>query len=226
MLCFFFFYIGSSGICGQTSFLIKGTSAKFFDWKGYGLRLHIPQNALPAGQTKCSVHIEASLVTAKQLDLPDELEVVSAIYNISTSMSMEFTHPVTIEIQHCVRKDHDHAALSFIVSKSDSSRTFQTLKGGQFPTNHSYGCISVTHFSEYMIVLLWRWLRRRLLNATTDTAVGPATHPTTEPRSYRAQLFYIHDKRWMWKIDFVIICDLEVCLTVSFARILVWNCMH
>lgn len=175
-------------------------------------------------------------MTAKQLGLSDDFELVSAIYKISTSMNMEFVQPVTIEIQHCVREDYDHTGLRFIVCKSDSSCKFETMEEGEYPTNSSYGHISVTHFSEYGIVLLWRWLKNWLINGTaetaleaatpptadfTETALEPATHlatdTTTEPRSYCAQIFYIYDKCSMWKIHFVIISDLEICKTVSFA---------
>ena len=42
-----------SHICATKSIHTSGNYD--FDWKGYGFKMHVPENALPAGETECVV---------------------------------------------------------------------------------------------------------------------------------------------------------------------------
>ena len=131
--------IACSHICATKNIHISGNYD--FDWKGYGFKMHVPENALPAGEAGCVVDITVILPRIKQFDLPDNAIPVSAFYDISAPSGFG---PVEVKIQHCVCTMQD-AVLSFVISRDNMP--FQYLEGGVFPVNSSYGRVSVAHFS-------------------------------------------------------------------------------
>ena len=188
-----FSFPACSHICATESILVSGKNV--FVWKGYGFKMHIPENALPAGKTECVVHLAVTLPTIKQFDLPDNAIPVSAFYDISAPSGFG---PVTVEIQHCVCTSQG-AALSFIISTNDMP--FEYMKGGELnPENRSYGRVQVEHFSKKRLALVSK--KRK-----------SGTEPS--PRCYCAQLFYETKEHLQWLLHFTITCDLEVCKTVS-----------
>ena len=176
-----------SHICATKSIHISGNYD--FDWKGYGFKMHVPENALPAGETECVVDTTVILPRIKQFDLPDNAIPVSAFYDISAPSGFG---PVEVKIQHCVCTKQD-AVLSFVISRDNMP--FQYLEGGVFPVNSSYGRVSVAHFSKPKLGIVSR--RRK------------HDHEPS-PRCYCAQLFY-----GKLSLHFTITCDLKVCKTVS-----------
>ena len=73
------------------------------NWKGYGLRLHVPPNSLPEGCSLLELNIAVS--RAKDYKLPAERDgiIVSAVYSFSHDLGeRKLRRPVTLEMQHSV----------------------------------------------------------------------------------------------------------------------------
>ena len=134
-------------------FLIQGDSPQFFNWEQYGLRIAVPQGTLSPTDT-CEVSVAA--LVGGQFQLPEESELISAVYNITVSKPL--LKPVKLEIQHCaclVTRDHTRY-LSFATASIQQSTTlpykFQLQEGGQFYPGDQYGSINLTNFCLKAIV--------------------------------------------------------------------------
>ena len=134
-------------------FLIQGDSPQFFNWEQYGSRITVPQGTLSPTDT-CEVSVAA--LVGGQFQLPEETELISAVYNISVSKPL--LKSIKLEIQHCARLvTRDHTSyLSFATSSVQQSTTlpykFQLQEGGQFCPGDHYGSINLTHFCLKAIV--------------------------------------------------------------------------
>ena len=221
---------------------MAGDIAQSFNWSGYGLQLHLPDNALPSDQTPCCIHVATSLPTAEQLDLPANAVPVSAFYDLTGPR--QFLHPIMIKMEHCSHPSR-YAALSFVVSRNENPCKFEYLEGGIFPADSSYGSVSVTHFTNFGIVAILKtygWVADTLkmlfsqIEQPEESSSEPSTGPSTpleqsgvpnpehhimlcalDPiRCYCAQIFYGLGKGMLeWLVHFTITCDLEVCKAVS-----------
>ena len=78
---------------GKTKFTVptKGVS---FEWREYGLRLHVPKGSLPPGIEECKIDIRASL--SGQFQLPKDSDLLSPVFWIT--LPCKFFKPVTLEI--------------------------------------------------------------------------------------------------------------------------------
>ena len=68
-------------------------------WKGYELRLYIPQGSLPAGHIHCCMKIRVAI--SGQFQFPGDSRPDNAVYWLSSDLEEEFSQPLTLEIQHC-----------------------------------------------------------------------------------------------------------------------------
>lgn len=179
-------------VIGETEFTVPVQGGSF-EWRGYGLKLHVPEGNLQAGMTICRVHIRVSL--RGQFQLPNGSNLLSPVFWISTPC--KFLKPVTLEIQHCAPREDETVLsdLSFVTarcSQEDLPYRFRFVDGGVFTTHSSYGSIQLSHFSGKGVVG-----RKRT------------------PRSYCAHLYHtmklIHD----WRFYLAITQDLDAQLTVS-----------
>ena len=133
----------------------------------YGINLHFP---------KCDMAREIQVtviplnVSCDDCSLPDDAELVSAVYRIEASEQLP--SPVVVEIQHCIQLSNkdDTSALSFVRSNSDCDPPYQfkTLQGGQFSVNTRYGGIKLSHFSDIAIVGFFKRLLSRFLVCSTN----------------------------------------------------------
>ena len=183
---------------GEVEFTVS-TEGGSFQWKGYGLRLHVPKGSLPPGTAECRINIRVSL--SGQFQLPEGSDLLSPVFWISASC--KFTKPVTLEIQHCALTDDEAVLsnLSFVsarCSQRDLPYTFTTMGGGVFTTNSTYGSIQLNHFS----------------------GVGVTGRKGT-PRSYCAHVYHTKKKDYEWRFYFVIIQDLDAKNTVNFCSCIV-----
>ena len=169
-----------------------------FQWKDYGFKLHIPENALPEGVTKYSVNIKASL--AGQFELPEGYELVSAVYWVATSG--KFTIPVTIEVQHCANFSDPNQLCFVRTSRAQKSLPykFKIIDGGSFSLGSKYGVLSTTHFC--------------------GIGVAKKVKPGEHSCQYCAQVYFTakHLQDY-WYCHFVVTKNLEMCLTVSYKEI-------
>ena len=177
---------------GETEFTVT-TQGGSFEWKGYGLRLHVPKGNLPAGMGECSIRIRASF--SGQFQFSDDSDLLSPVFWLSAPC--KFTKPVTLEIQHCALREDEAALssnLSFVSAKCSQKKlpyTFRQVDGGVFTTHSSYGSIQLSHFSGFGI-----------------------TGRKRTPRSYCAHLYHTMKQTYDWRYYFVLTQDLDAKNTV------------
>ena len=179
-------------VVGHTT-LIVTNSAQSFYWSGYGFRLQVYQGSLPAGVDQCDVHITASL--AGQYQLPDNVQLVSAVFWIRTDPQFRFKKKLTVEIQHCA-KITSSTKLTFVravCSQETRPYIFKKLEGrGSFSMQSSYGSLELDHFS----------------------GLGVAGEDVE--RMYTASLYYLGSELHSREIHFVVNWDVKAYKTVSF----------
>ena len=177
----------------QTSITIRAGEAPSFEWKEYGLRLHVPEGALPPHLSESTLHIQASL--CGQFEFPNSSELVSAVYWISCAS--KFSKPVTLDLQHCAVGQT--SSLQFVRAKCTQKTLpyqFQPIDG-VFICDSDYGSTSITHFSGIGIVrTLQSWLGR-------------------SSETYLAQVYLKNVNLNEWKVYFIVTKNLEPTLTVS-----------
>ena len=131
-----------------------------------------------------------------KFELPENSELVSPIYWVSTPKNLWFSTPLIVHIQHCASVEYrDNSVLSFVVAKCtepDLPYKFKFLDGGVFVPYNSYGSISVTHFSGLGVVSK----QRKCL-------------------SYCARTYVASRGKNDWRVYFVIIKDLDIVLKVQ-----------
>ena len=189
-------------VIGETSFLVT-SQTQTFNWKGYGLKLHIPEGSLPAKVEQCRLHIKVGL--SGQFAFPQNTSLVSAVYWLDTEPRCKFSEAITVEIQHCA-KPTQRSRLSFVrakCSQKDLPYTFKILDGGVFTQQTNFGCISLNGFS--ILSVLKRFL---LVDDHQQQALD-------EDPYYCASLYYIGSKFTFWKVHFVVTAKLDAYSTVS-----------
>jgi len=178
-----------------TSVLVTNQS-QTFHWAGYGLKLHIPQGALPTGLEECRLLIKVGL--SGQFALPQNTSLVSAVYWLDSEPRRKFSQPLTLEIQHCVKPTHT-SRLSFVHAKCSQTHlpyVLETVKSGVFSSESVYGSVQLTQFS---------------LVATV------CNEPVSEVRLYCACLYYMRGRENLRNMHFVITWNDETHITVSHA---------
>ena len=196
-------YLRGVEVIDQTCFTYT-RRAQSFEWRGFGLKMHFKEDALPVNVNECQIHIKASL--SGQFQLPENTTLLSSIYWIVCPH--EFMKPVTVEIQHCAAMPELQAGLTFIIAKCTQQHLpykFKILNGGVFSPNSQYGSIELSHFSGVGVTFqsMMQWL-----------GFTPF-QPTFNPRSYRAQLYYSSSGVHSWEVYLAITWNLELHITVS-----------
>ena len=164
-----------------------------FEWKGYGLRLHVPEGSLPSGVEKCTVNIRASL--PGKFQLPEDTILLSPVFWISAPCKS--TKPVTLEIQHCALREDEKvlAGLTFVSAKDSQKNPpyrFKPLDGGVFTMQSAYGTIQLRHFC----------------------GIGVTGHEST-PRSYYAHVYHAMERVNKWRYYLAIAQDHPILNSVS-----------
>ena len=163
-------------VAGMELFLVQNNSHKVYtllNWEEYGLKITIPHEAVPLYDT---VEVAITALVGGEFILPEDTELVSAVYAIS--VSKQFLKPVQLEIQHCVsiEKPADSNYLSFATAPSDeTSCEFQPVKGaGEFSVRSRYGRMYITEFSRWSII---KKVRRRFRRFLPSSGTPPRTEP-------------------------------------------------
>ena len=184
-------YLRGVNVIAETNVLVTN-EAQTFNWKGYGLKLHIPPGTMPADLEECRLLMKVGL--SGQFELPENTSLVSAVYWIDSEPRCNFSQPLTLEIQHCVKPTHT-SKLSFVhakCSQTDLPYTFKAMeKKGSF-SESAYGCVQLTHFSLVALV--------------NDEPVV---------RLYHGSLYYMRSQMNLREMHFVITWDDEPHATVS-----------
>ena len=125
-------------------------------WEEYGLRLHMPQNALPEDLNDWQLKI--AVFSSGQFELPKDGVLVSAVYSFSHNLgNRKLRNPVTLEMQHCA----SNKMLSDLYIVRASSRAkdplkFEIISGGIFEPDTGYGVIKLDQFCS---ISCWLWKR-------------------------------------------------------------------
>ena len=190
-------------VCGQITVVVHSSHTQKITWEEFGLKLHIDEGSLPAGVHQCSLSIKASL--AGQYEFPDNSYLVSAIFWLRCEPMCKFTKPITVEMQHCARRENlANFKLMFVravCSQKQLPYTFKQL-GGDFSNHSFYGVVDVNSFSALAI-----------------------TQEGSEEREYCSQLFYLSNYFSGHRIDLVITWNTEAHLNVSLKK-LISPCSH
>ena len=126
-------------------------------WEGYGLRLHIPSNALPEGYSQFELKMKVALSKHFQLQAEDGF-LVSAVYSFSHDLGD--SEPITVEMQHCAATSVVKY-LSIVRANDESPGDFKIMEGGVFDRTDGYGAIELHNFCRLAVYLKWRitsWL--------------------------------------------------------------------
>ena len=172
------------------------TSGRSFEWKGHGLKLHVPEGGAPP--EGCWVDVKAGL--GGEFEFPEGSHLVSGVYWLSCKET--FQKRVTLEMQHCAS---DCSNLCFAVTKCsqrDLPYKFCIMNEGVFSQHSSYGSITVSQFSLFGIF-------QRFFQALCPC------------KKYCAQLYYLDRGVNRWRLDFLVTVNLDLCLQVN--TILIWS---
>ena len=182
-------------VIGEASVMVTN-KAQSFHWVGYGLKLHIPEKALPTHLEECKLLIKVGI--SGQFALPENTSLVSAVYWLDSEPRCKFSKYLTVEIQHCALSSQ-MSRLNFAVARCSQSPlpyAFKILKGGVFNSQSTYGCIQLQHFSLITLV-------RNILRGEENV-------------KYRASLYYLKREMLRRDIHFVITRDQETHATVCY----------
>ena len=190
-------------VIAQTQVVVHNNGAQSFEWKGYGLKLLIPCDALPRGLESCIITIRVGL--SGQFQLPRHYDIISAVYDIRTTA--ELARPIAIEIDHCAHCISPRY-FTFAVAKSQMGPPymFELLPGGLFAPSSRYGKISVQQFSLFSIL--------RYIGSFQWLFPAPSV-------CYCAQVYYVCEQITDWRLHFIITRDLpdKVCVFCSYLLI-------
>ena len=147
--------------------------AYYFPIRHFGIELYFP----PTSHIKRGIDVTLKVrETDNGFQIPNNLELVSAIYNISTSRSLPVQ--ADLKIQHCVPGHMvTSGRLTFVCAHNGPPYQFQQIDGGVFSQDSSYGLIKVSEFSDFGIAWLLRGWRQP--HAPTNLVVGVYSYGTT-----------------------------------------------
>ena len=172
---------GDVHVAGKKLFQIQDNLPQLLSWEEYGLRITVPEGAVPPSET---IEVSITALVGGEFILPEDSELVSAVYTITVSKPL--LKPVQLEIQHCVSIGTQSQAncLSFVTSSSNRCPfDFQSVYKGSFLVGTRYGRILISEFSSWAIVQTikgcFKKLRHSSRQTTSDACVTmPHSSPT------------------------------------------------
>ena len=186
-----------------------------YHWKGHGLRLHIPADALDPSTPPLIMRIQASL--SGQFKLPDDMDLVSGVYWIYFPAGV-LKKPVTLELQHCAYLEQtEQTYLSFVTSKCNQPLPYQfkPLPGGVFTTSSDHGTVQLNHFSA-MAVAKKNGRRTQSHSRRQEGDTDDKNAVQRVGKKYLVLTYFTQARptRTTWKMYFTIIPNLELHLKV------------
>ena len=188
-------YLRGLNVIGEISVLITSKAQTFY-WAGYGLKLHIPQGALPVGLKQCELIIKVGL--SGQFSLPPNTSLVSAVYWLHSEHQREFSKPLIVELQHCATSSQTSRLGFAKCSHYSLPYNFEILEEGDFSPD-AYGRIQLCNFS--------------LITVLKSLPLLTWIFGADEIR-YHARVYYVWREENQRRIHFVITKDLEAHTTV------------
>ena len=177
---------------GETVLEVVGDKPQKLLWPGYGFYLEVPDRALAPGVT---ASVGVKMILSGQFTLPENTQLISAIYWISSSEV--FLQEVAVNIQHCavITTEEECSKFRFVVARCSQKvipYTFKERKG-LFKVHTQYATIKVKQFSMFAEIA-----------------------PEGTELCYTGLVFYKPIPRAL-RVDFVfvIVCNLEPHLKVN-----------
>ena len=179
--CIYFVTDKLQGVCvaGHKLFLLQNDSPQLLNWEEYGLRIAIPQGAVQQSDT---VEVAITALVGGEFILPEDTELVSAVYAIFVSKPL--LKPVQLEIQHCVsiEKPAHSNYLSFATAPSEyPPYHFQPVEGGIFSIGNQYGGIYLSGFSIWSIIKKKFRRRGHSQSSTASSHINSSLSSTDAP---------------------------------------------
>ena len=96
------------------------------NFEGYGFKLHVPENSVPAEVSEAQLNVRVSL--SGPFQIPSNSELLSAVYWIFSPH--KFKKPITVKIQHCaaLSSDQQCSKLTFVCTKRTQKELPYTFK--------------------------------------------------------------------------------------------------
>ena len=130
----------------ETVLEIVGGKPQKVEWPGYGFFIEVPEGAVPPGVT---ASVGVKVILAGKFKFPDNSQLISAIYWVSSSIV--FLEKVAVNIQHCavVRSEDQCSQFRFIIAKCSQKELPYTFceREGLFNSHTQYGAIKLKQFS-------------------------------------------------------------------------------
>ena len=133
-------------VYGGTVLEVVGDKPQKLEWPGYGFYIEVPEGALSEGVTAT---VAVKVILGGQFKLPENSQLISAVYWISSSEV--FIKEVAVNIQHCavIRSKEQCSNFKFIIAKCSQKELPYTFKekAGIFNPNPQYAAIKLKRFS-------------------------------------------------------------------------------
>ena len=130
----------------ETVLKVVGNMQQKLEWPDYGFYLEVPDGAITEGKT---ISVVVRAIMAGQFLLPEDSQLVSAIYFISASEM--FLKEVAVNIQHfaVIRSEQECSKFKFIIAKcSQKQLPYRFIeKEGVFKPCNQYATIKLKQFS-------------------------------------------------------------------------------
>ena len=125
---------------------VVGDKPQKLKWPGYGFYMEVPEGALATGTT---ASVGVKVILSGQFKLPDNRQLISAIYWISSSEV--FLKEVAVNIQHfaVITSEEQCSKFSFIIARCSQKELPYTFREreGSFNPHTQYGTIKLKQFS-------------------------------------------------------------------------------
>ena len=143
---FFADFLRGVEVCGETVLEVVGDKPQKLKWPGYGFYIEVPDGTLPPGVT---ASVGVKVILKGQFKLPENSQLISAVYWISSSVV--FLKEVAVNIQHCavIRSEEQCYNCKFIIAKcSQEILPYRfKVKAGLFNVHTQYATIKLKQFS-------------------------------------------------------------------------------
>ena len=200
-------------VVAETSFEVT-RQAHTYEWRGYGVKLHVQQDSLPANCRQCRVEMRASL--SGQYTLPTNCELVSGVYWVYCPVKL--SKCATLEVQHCSTRREGLCFVRAECTQEQLPYVFRRQEDGVFSEHSSYGSIELSRFSGWGI----GWLMSLF---------------QPDSQQYSGQVFYASEAPSKWQVLFAVrhrgdldlddTVSVSVCVHVrAYVRTCVRACVH
>ena len=125
---------------------VSGVKYEVLEWPEMGLVIRTPAGVVPPGIT-CDITV-TPVIPTDDCVLPDESEIASTIFEITTSC--DIVKPVSLEMQHCIclTSTNDVKMIFFAKAQSPLYHKFIKCEGGSFAIGSSCGLLECSTFSR------------------------------------------------------------------------------